>query len=218
MQLTIRQVAGLLGVPERAVYRWLDDGEIPACRIEGEVRFNRAEILEWATLRKLPLSAGILQDPANGSSLSAALEEGKVHRHVAASEPSALLQALVAALDIAPEDRQVLLGILLARGSEALTLVGDGIAIPHVRHPAVLRVQGGALALFFLERPVDLSAPDGKAVDTVFFLISPSVREHLRLLSRLAAALHDKDFRALLARKGPQEEILAGLRRIENAS
>ncbi|MDE2290869.1 MAG: helix-turn-helix domain-containing protein, partial [Elusimicrobia bacterium] len=55
MQLSVRDVARLLNVPEGKVYRWLDDGGIPACRVNEEVRFNRSELLEWATINKLPI-------------------------------------------------------------------------------------------------------------------------------------------------------------------
>ncbi len=65
MQLSIREAAGLLHVREQDIYRWLDDGILPACRVGDEVRFNRAELLEWATLRKLPLSSRILEKPAS---------------------------------------------------------------------------------------------------------------------------------------------------------
>lgn len=217
MQLTVREAAGLLGVSERMIYRWLDEGGIPAHRIEEDVRFNRAELLEWATLRKLPISEAILREPVNGGSLGQALGAGGVHHRIAAADPDAILRIMMEALEALPRlERQILLDMLLARGRHAFTLVGDGIAIPHMRYPAVTSVSRAIVALYFLEMPADLKAPDGKGVDTIFFALSPTVRTHLRLLSRLAAALHDKDFRALLARKAAQEDILRELRRIED--
>jgi len=84
--------------------------------------------------------------------------------------------------------------------------VGDGIAIPHVR-PAV--------ALCFLEMPIQFGALDGKPVEILFVIVAPTSRTHLRLLSRLSAALHDPGFREVLKRRGSPHEIAAVLRRIE---
>ena len=63
MQLTVRDVAGLLEVSEKTVYRWIDDGKLPGYRISGQYRFNRAELLAWATANKLQVSSGMLLEP-----------------------------------------------------------------------------------------------------------------------------------------------------------
>jgi len=73
------------------------------------------------------------------------------------------------------------------------------------------------VTLFFLKTPIDLKAPDNKPVGILFFLLSPTVRAHLHLFSRLAAALHDAGFKAALARKAGLEDILREARRIEIA-
>lgn len=219
MQISIREAARLLDVPEPDVYRWLDDGDIPACRVGGEVRFNRAELLEWATLRKLPLSPGLLQKPADAGALSQALEDGGVRYGLRAADRDAALRAMTAALRLPSEDdRGVLRDMLLARGDHGLTPVGDGIAIPHVRQPAVLAVPRAAVTLFFFDEPLELGAPDGKPVGTFFFVISPTVRDHLHILSRLAAALHDQGFRAALERRAGPQDILRELRRVEGTA
>jgi PTS system nitrogen regulatory IIA component len=52
-------------------------------------------------------------------------------------------------------------------------------------------------------------------VHTLFSVISPTVRAHLHLLSRLAFALRDAGFKAaLLARQSP-DAILREARRVE---
>jgi PTS system nitrogen regulatory IIA component len=43
-------------------------------------------------------------------------------------------------------------------------------------------------------------------------LITPTVRVHLYLLSRLASLLLDPGFKAVLNRQAPREEILAAVR------
>jgi mannitol/fructose-specific phosphotransferase system IIA component (Ntr-type) len=88
-------------------------------------------------------------------------------------------------------DREFLYKVLLARESLGSTGIGDGIAIPHVRNPIVLHLSRPIVTLCFLERPVDFGALDGQPVNTLFTLISPTVRAHLHLLSRLAFTLRD---------------------------
>lgn len=61
----------------------------------------------------------------------------------------------------------------------------------------------------FLERPVDFGALDGRPVHALFTLISPTVRAHLHLLSRLSFALRDPAFKDAVVRQASREEILA---------
>ena len=71
------------------------------------------------------------------------------------------------------------------------------------------------VTLCFLERPVDFGAIDGQPVTTLFTLISPTVRAHLHLLSRLGYALRDPDFKNAILRQASRDEILEALRRVE---
>ena len=51
MTLTVKDIARLLSVSEKTVYRWISQGQLPAYQVHEQYRFNRAEILEWATSR-----------------------------------------------------------------------------------------------------------------------------------------------------------------------
>src|SRR6266704_2983102 len=105
-------------------------------------------------------------------------------------------------------DRDFLYKVLLAREALGSTGVGDGIAIPHVRNPIVLHLSRPMVTLCFLERPVDFGALDGQPVTTLFTLISPTVRAHLHLLSRLGFALRDPAFKSAVTRQTSRDEIL----------
>src|SRR5262249_51041259 len=105
-------------------------------------------------------------------------------------------------------DRSVLLQLFLSREAAGSSAAGDGIAIPHPRYPVVLPHGRPTLALFFLERPVDFGALDRQPVDTLFVLISPTIRTHLRMLARIACALREERFRAVLKRRSSDEEIM----------
>ncbi len=220
MQLTVRDVAKLLNISEKTVYRWLNQGYLPAYRVNEQYRFNRAELLEWATSQKINVSEEIFNEHENGSvqvaGLVAAIETGGIHYRLGGSDKESVLREIVKAMRLPDEvDRDFLLRVLLAREAMESTGIGDGIAIPHVRNPIVLHVQRPMITLCFLESPVGFGALDGKPVHCLFTLVSPTVKAHLHLLSRLAFALRDAGFKAAIAQVKSREEILEEARRVE---
>ena len=220
MQLTVRDVAKLLNVCEKTVYRWLGDGILPAYRVKDQYRFNRAELLQWAVAHKVNVSAEIFAEPEGAASppptLSEALRAGGIFYRLDGKDKPSVLRAVVDILRLPEEgDRDYLYEVLLARESLGSTAIGDGIAIPHVRNPVVLHVSQPTVTLCFLETPIDFAALDGQPVDILFTLISPTVRSHLHMLSRLAFILRDPAVKSVLKREGSREEIMAEIRRAE---
>jgi PTS system nitrogen regulatory IIA component len=222
MQLTVRDVTQFLNVTEATINRWIKQRGLPAHRVGGQYRFNRAELLEWATAQKIRVSvelfAGLDSDTEPVPGLVTALEAGGIHYKVRDSSKEQALHALVDVLPLPEEvDRELLWHLFLAREASASTAVGDGIALPHVRNPIVLHVAQPLVTLCFLEKPIDFGALDGKPVHVLFSLVCPTMRSHLQLLSRLSYALHDTAFKGVVQREGSREEILYEARRVEAA-
>ena len=220
MQLNVQNVAELLNVSEKTVYRWLTDQSLPGYRISGQYRFNRAEVLEWATSRRINVAPQIFQEPETAGTplplLSETLLAGGIHYRVGGTNKESALQSVVDTMRLPEEvDREFLVRVLVAREALGSTGIGDGIAIPHVRNPIVLHVSRPMISLCFLEQPIEFGAIDGQPVYALFSLISPTVRGHLHLLSRLVYALRDGGCQAVIARHGSREEILNELRRVE---
>jgi PTS system nitrogen regulatory IIA component len=65
------------------------------------------------------------------------------------------------------------------------------------------------ITLCFLEHPIDFGAMDGKPVHTLFTIVSPTIKAHLHLLSRLALALRRPEFAQAIADQRSREAILA---------
>ncbi len=219
MQLSVREVAKLLNVSERRIYAWIKDGRLPAYRANEQYRFNRAELLEWATSRGVEVPPDLFRDSnenAARSNFADALAEGGVFHGVAGSDKQSVLQAIVDAMQLpANVNRDLLFRVLLARETLGSTGLGDGIAIPHPRNPIVLHTEKPEVCLCFLKTPIDFAALDGKPVHTLFTLISPTVRDHLHMLSRLSYSIRDPGFKSAIARRASKDVILREARRVE---
>lgn len=213
MNLSVRDTARLLSVSEKTIYRWIKQQSIPAYRVQDQYRFNRAEILEWATSRRLNVSTEVLAEPEGAGlpipSLVEALAAGGVHYRLAGYDKESALREMVENLRLPDAvDRAFLLKALLAREGLASTAVGGGVAIPHVRSPVVLHVERPSLSIGFLDQPIDYGALDGQPVDTLLTIISPTTRAHLHLMSRLAFVLQDREIRRALREQVPRQELI----------
>jgi len=217
MQLSVRDVARMLNVSEKSIYRWIQQGQLPAYKVNEQYRFNRAELLEWANAQKINVSTEMFAEPAGGAEVMPdfvdSLEAGGIFYRLEGDNKEAALRSVVDVMKLPPDmDRELLYRVLLARESMASTGVGEGIAIPHVRNPIVLSVNHPAICLCFLEKPIEFDAIDGLPVHTLFTLVSPTVRIHLYMLSRIAHALRDPVFKEVVSRQGSRDEILAAAR------
>jgi nitrogen PTS system EIIA component len=222
MRLTVRDVGKFLEASEATVVRWIKQRGLPSQYVGGQHRFNRAEVLEWATANKIRVSVDMFDhlkeedDPP--PSLAEALQVGGIHYGLKSADKDAALRALVAVLPL-PEgaDRELLLRLFQAREASASTGIGDGLALPHVRNPIVLQVDRPSVTLCCLEQPVDFGALDGQPVRALFSLICPTTRSHLQMLARLSYALHDAALKQLVLNAGPAADILSAVRRVEAA-
>lgn len=221
MQLTVRDVSECLKVSEGTVTRWVRQRGLPARMIAGQHRFNRIEVLEWATANQVSVSPEVFDDleavEEPMTTLAESLSAGGIVYQLPARNKEEAFRSLMPMLPLPDDtDRDLLLHLFMAREASASTALGDGIAIPHVRNPIVLQVTKPVVTLAFLAQPIDFGAPDGKPVHILFSIISPTTQSHLKLLSRLSYVLRDGNFRETLIRQAGHTEILQEIRRIES--
>ncbi len=220
MQLTVRDVAGIFNIPEKTVFNWIKHRNLPVYHVGEEYRFSRSELLEWASATQTDVTSEIInapdQDPLLMPRLDEALLAGGVNYGVCGTDKASVLDSVVQALHLPKEtDRSFIYQVLLSRESLGSTGIGDGIAIPHVRNPIVLQIPSSMISLCYLEQAVDFGALDGQPVSILFTLISPTVRTHLNLLSKLSFALSDVRFKTIIKQRASQNQIFAEALRIE---
>jgi PTS system nitrogen regulatory IIA component len=222
MEMTVKDAAKMFNASVSTIYKWVEDLGMPAVRVQEQVRFNKTELLEWATVSGVRVSVESLSDTTetNGAlpEVSDAIRAGGVFFGVPGRDRDSVMKSVVRLIRLPKTiDRKFLLQMLRAREALGSTGVGGGIAIPHPRTPIILRVDEPAIGLLFLEHPVDFGSIDGKPVDTLFTLVSPTVKTHLHLLSRLAFLLHEPGLKKVLKQRLDEKKILDTMERIEIA-
>lgn len=221
MNLNLREAARALELTEGDVIRLVREGSLPACHVDDTYLFNPVELQEWAEQHHHKLGLGLVRTgpgPRETLRLADAVERGGIHYDLEGTNRSDILDEVARLPTIPPHvDRALLAEVLRNREGLASTGIGKGIAIPHPRDPLILHVERPIILLCLLRQSVDFGAIDGVAVNVVFTLLSPTTTLHLKVLSRLAYALHDEPIIELLRQRATSELILQRLRELDAA-
>lgn len=109
----------------------------------------------------------------------------------ATSKKQALQDLAKKAAEITGLHERAIFDVLLERERLGTTGVGNGIAIPHGKLPAMEKLYG----LFArLEKPIPFESIDEQPVDLIFLLLAPESAgaDHLKALARVSRLLRDK--------------------------
>lgn len=219
MDLTAKDAARMLSVPEEKIYAWIRNGTLPSYRVKDRYRLNRVELLEWAAARNIKVAPEFFRERESAGGellLTDALARGGVLNDVPCTDKASALREVCARLTLPDSiDREELHSVLVAREALCSTGIGNGVAIPHPRGPIVLGLAEPYVTIAFLRQPIDYRSPDGKPVGILFVIISTTVHVHLTLLSHLMFALQDAEFRGLLDRRAHADAIFRKSAEIE---
>jgi PTS system nitrogen regulatory IIA component len=222
MQFTVKDLAKIFKTTERTVAGWVRKGELKAQRDGESYLFNRDDVLEWAMMKKLQVPDELLDNSESydnqNNLLSASIKSGGIFYGVKGKNKAEVLKNVIGLLRLPPSaDRDYLLKMVLAREKLSSTAIGDGIAIPHLRSPIVIKIERPQTALCFTENPVDFDAIDGLPVTILFMILSPNVKSHLKILSRISYFLRDEKVKQFLKSVPPESEILRVVQEFETS-
>lgn len=128
-----------------------------------------------------------------------------------------MVDAMIAAGLVSRDLRQGVLGALLDREKLGSTGIGQGIAIPHAKHPGLKNLVG----LFARSREgVDFDSIDGEPAHLFFLLLSSPecAGKHLEALAYVSKHLKDDIFRRFLLKARDTKEIVALLEEADQKS
>jgi PTS system fructose-specific IIC component len=113
-------------------------------------------------------------------------------------------------------DTKVYLDAVFAREAEGSTGVGEGVAIPHAKTPAV---QKAGLAFMRCPAGVEFDSLDGQPAKIFFLIAAPNTKDnvHLDVLSRLSTLLMEPAFIDQLMQVKTTEELFAAISAAETA-
>ncbi len=199
MKLTIKEVAKCLQLPLSTVERWIRQGRIPIQRSGNNLTFTDSAIEKWAESHNLPFTKPhkdrALQEDYELENLLPVMKRGGIFRNVQGDNVPAVLQCAVNKMPALSASVKIrLYERLLEREHLTSTGIGKGVAIPHPHDPLADVIDKPLIATCFLEKPVDFAAIDDKPVFVMFILISPTIKLHLHLLSRLSYCVRDNAF------------------------
>lgn len=212
MDLKIKDVAELLHVSEKMIFRCINENKIPYYRINNQYRFNRGELNEWMLTNRdiTPAEALSARAAESGVDLSECLRRGGIYYHVAGNCVEDAIRNAMSTVNLPPElNREETIVHLLNREAIMPTAVGCGVAIPHPRSPIVAEIANESLAICFLAEPVNFKAADGKLVHVMFIVLSANQPRHLEILFKISSLCLQEQFMGLLLRRASETEIIA---------
>lgn len=117
-----------------------------------------------------------------------------------------IVRSLKDAGQVADGDFEGVVRAILGREELGSTGIGQGVAVPHTRHPTVQRLVG---TVALSKHGVDFAALDGEPVNIFFLLISPPNQpgDHLRALENISRHLKDEKFVASLRQAKSRDAV-----------
>ncbi|MFW5640797.1 MAG: PTS sugar transporter subunit IIA [Thermodesulfobacteriota bacterium] len=229
MRLTEAEMAECLSLPAGTIRRWIRQGRIPIHKKGGKYLFEPGVLQRWTETNRLPfrlpenetgIEAQNTESPEETpiGTLSAAMQRGGVIYDIAGEDTESLFDKAVGKITGVPDDlKPDILERLIQRERLSSTGIGKGVAIPHPRNPSVDVLEHPLIATCFPEKEVDFKSVDNNPVFIMFFLLCPTPRHHLHLLSRLSFCLRDDRFVDFLKTRPVPEVLFARIAEIEAA-
>ena len=174
----------------------------------------------WSGFR-VPLSIPGLCESWNEMKLTDFVIKDAIIPELTASTKEAVISEMVACLKakgaIRPEDEDEVVAAVLKREELGSTGIGNGVAVPHTKHPAVDQL---IATVAVSKNGVDFASLDGEPVFILFLLISPLDRpgDHLRGLENISRHLRGQDFCSFLRQSDSISAIWGNLEEADAGS
>ncbi|MDY7108860.1 MAG: PTS sugar transporter subunit IIA [Planctomycetota bacterium] len=118
-----------------------------------------------------------------------------------------IVDALVSAGAVSPELREEFVKAIIKREKRGSTGFGHGVAVPHVKHPAISKM---VVAVAISGQGVEFNALDRQPVYSIFLLLSPEDKpeDHLDAMEAIFGNLSQETFRRFLRQAKDVQDVL----------
>jgi PTS system nitrogen regulatory IIA component len=220
MKLGINETAQTLSLPLETLDRWIRQGRIPIQKQGNLCVFNRSTLERWAAQHKLKLSlqedTSLVSQTFKPENLLTVMQRGGIVYEIDGGDVRSVLTAAISRMPFVQTDtKEKLVRRLIAREELSSTGIGKGVAIPHPRTPLTDAINMATITTCFLKNPVEFDAVDDLPVFVMFLILSPSVKLHLHLLSRLAYCLRSDPFADFLKTTPEAKELFTKIAEFE---
>lgn len=204
--MSLEDFAKHVGLDAREVKKLAERDKIPAQKVGGKWRFNRAEVTEWLQQEMLNLDIdqnrlkAIEQAMSEAGSrdidqhlVTAKMSVKGIELNLPARTKSSVLLELVGLADRTGLvwDAPGLLTALQAREGLCSTALPKGIAIPHPRQPMPYVSSEPFICFARVNKGIGFGSPFGDLTDLFFLICCHDDRHHLHVLARMMRMLSD---------------------------
>jgi len=193
--MTLAELAKHIGMDAREVRRLADRGTLPGQYIQGQWRFNSAQMLDWLQQelhfldeRDLQNLERAMTDTPDELIVGDLLALDAIELALPAKSKASVLRELVRLAERTGliYDSGGLVEALEAREAQQSTALAGGFAFPHARRPMEYASAEPLICIGRVPAGIPFNAPDGNLTDLFVLLISQDERDHLHILARLS--------------------------------
>jgi PTS system nitrogen regulatory IIA component len=213
--MTIEELAQYLKVPQETITRMVQRGEIPFVKIESQLRFMKALIDDWllARMKERPKPAvvRVLEQGEVVLPLSRIVRPEYILLRMEPGTVESALEQLVGPLvrtGVIP-DGEDYIRLLKEREDMASTALSNGVALPHARYPSLCDATEQAVVTGICREGMFFNALDRKKTRLFFLVCTDSDIVHLKIMSKLAYLIKDRETIERLIDSKNEHEILS---------
>jgi len=212
MNLSVKDVAEILTISKKTVYRMIKNETIPCFRVGGQWRFDRKEIASWLEdMRSFHLKSTTAEanNEEESISLSDLIRRGGIHDGVLGGTKAEVILGCIKLIQaIIPNiEEEELFQSIMDREALCPTSVGQGMAFPHPKSFGKFANQS-YIALCRLDRAIPFGSLDNENIDILFFIFPTSEKRFLRIHAKLMRLLRDDQVLSAIKGKQPSANIL----------
>lgn len=194
--MTTRELAEYIKMNEKTVLKMAQQGELPGVKIGNQWRFHMDAIDQYIQTGITSLSDNdldlIIKTADHIIPLAKLTNASLINLNLKAQNKEEVLAELATIAQEAGVTKEPAALLEQLRESENMlsTAIGQGVAIPHAKHPSQKLFKNPNILIACSKQGIDCGAPDGKDVHLFFMTCAPSEFVHIRLLAKISKMLH----------------------------